>query len=88
MSMPLLKCRYVEGMFSNEYIIQFKVAVPTSESWMIVDKNEVIKLEGNEGLVKLIELQTVGNKCLVGLNDAGDRRISRRYVPKEEIVVQ
>ena len=56
------------------------------ENYMFVYRRDVIILECNKGLVKLLEiLNGDEEKSLVGIKDVGDCRISKRYVPTDEI---
>jgi len=57
------------------------------ENHMWVNKGDVVPLNDEEGLVRLIDIyESDAEKSLVGMNDVGDMRISRMYVPNSEIV--
>lgn len=83
-----LKCQYAKGLFSHEYEICFRVMEPTTERGMFVNKEDVISLTDEQGLVRLVEIHGKDKNCLVGINDVGDHRISRKYVFKEDIVMR
>jgi len=67
------------------------------ENHIFVNKKDVIGLTGErlelkekrqeKGLVKIEEILLGDkNQSLIGINDLGDNRISRKYVPNSEIV--
>ena len=57
------------------------------ENHMWVNKGDVVPLNDEEGLVRLIDVyESDAERSLVGINDVGDMRVSRVYVPNSEIV--
>jgi|TARA_Y100000310_G_scaffold102337_1_gene100519 hypothetical protein len=56
------------------------------ENHIWVKREDVIPLNDREGLLTLRGLEKIGEGYLVSITDVGDRRISRSYVPKSEIV--
>lgn len=77
-----LKCEYYEGMFSNEYAIK----INSAQNSFFVNKKDVTHLDKTQGLVKIVLLSLKGDKALVGINDVGDCRESRFYVPKKDLL--
>jgi len=79
-----LKCRYGEGMFSHEYMVQFRLRpqLVGDYNWMFVNKEDVVPLQKHEGLVRLVNFLDEGDSYVVGINDVGDHRVSRKRVYK------
>ena len=79
-----LKCHYEKGLFSEEYVIQFR-QVPARRNgfnWMFVDRTYAIPTENGEGLARIASMQ---DECYrVVLYHMGDN--SPRYVYKEDVV--
>ena len=54
---------------------------------MFVEKDDVILLKDNNGLVKLFGFKEIGEgNCLISIRDPVERRISKREIPESEIV--
>ncbi|OGJ16951.1 hypothetical protein A3K73_02060 [Candidatus Pacearchaeota archaeon RBG_13_36_9] len=100
-----LKCRYGNGGMSlpREYTVIFKCAknsqYPEGEAWCIVNRREVIPLEGDKeedseegdrGLVRIHKLKKHedGKSALALLMDDGEMRLSPFTVPLEEVVTK
>jgi hypothetical protein len=84
--MTYLKCEYSDGMFSDEYAIKFEVVKPMSQNSCFVNKEDVIPLEGNYGLVKLISINESEKDSIVCINNVGEHRISNFKVYNVELV--
>ena len=74
--MKYLKCLYYNGMFPDEYLITLKVNAPISQNWYWVNRDDVIPIDENSGLVKLVSLEEGEKTSFVGINNLGDHRIS------------
>jgi len=96
-----LKCRYSNGMFPHEAIINLRRERNTN--WMFINKEDVIPYSGDVtpifgtgegGLVKCILLDpsfytdSGEDHEFVGINDTGDYRISTCLVPKEDLLTK
>lgn len=82
-SLYYLKCEYGSGLWDHEYQITFKSEGKTS---CLVNKEDVKQINKNEGLANIIVKQFENDKALIEINDVGNHRRSRFYVPKSEIV--
>ena len=61
-----------------------------NRDWCIADKEHVIPLTGNNGLIKLLYLKIDQEEkgALVAIKDLGDQKISYFTVPLDELVVK
>lgn len=89
--MAYVKCNYGEGMFSSEYFIDFGDGVEYNVPFggMFVNKEDVIPYKEKEftGLVKAALQEFSKDKALVSINDVGEHRLSRLWVPKDHVLI-
>lgn len=89
------------ALFQNEHIIRFKSYSRTNplpligeflnfspnEDWCIIDKNDLIKKDDENGFAQVIICPSAEReKMLVAITNAAEHRISIFHVPKTEIV--
>ena len=88
--MAYIKCNYSDGMFSSEYFITFGVDYSSPFGGMFVNKEDVVpyKEEKWTGLVRATLQAFWNDKVLVNINDAGEHRLSRLWVPKEDVLIK
>lgn len=89
--MAYVKCNYSEGMFSSEYFIDFgdKVEYNVPFGGMFVNKEDVIPYKEKKytGLVKATLDEFSKDKALVSINDVGEHRLSKLWVPKDQVLI-
>ena len=84
-----LKCEHDKGYFSGEKSILFKTLDTSSgHSWCFINKEDLVqKVNLYQGFVKVNVLDhNSPSRLLVEINDVGDHRLSRFYVPRSEVV--
>lgn len=87
-----LKCKYGEGgpSMPREYTVVFKCADSEVDGCCIVNRKEVIPLEGGNGLVRVhrFKKHNNGKSALILLKDDGEMMLSPYQVPLGEIVTK
>ena len=88
-----LKCRHygiAPICFSGEYAIIFRELIQETgerNNWCIINKSDLVKkIDEEKGLVRVDLLGSQINSFLVEINNPGDHKLSRFYVPRKEIV--
>lgn len=80
-----IKCTYRDGLFPNEYV----ATIPTTGGYesYFVKKDDVLPLNQNKGLLKIIVEDKDNSRALISLNDVGDRKRSYAVVSLENILL-
>lgn len=73
-----IKCTYRDGLFPNEYV----ATIPTTSGYesYFVKKDDILPLNQNKGLLKIIVKDKDNSRALISLNDVGDCKRSYAVV--------
>jgi len=65
----------------------FTPASPADPHWLLVNREDVIPVEENKGLLRIISKEQEGSNFLIEINDVGDCRLSKKRIPKDDLII-